>query len=676
MIRNHKKTCGIAISEIFLIVLSIFSFSFIIGELEIVSAQTAPESSQVSTTNTPTQTTSQSNNAGVGAAGTAAGAGASGAGKAGGGLFGGLFGSLLQGLMIAGLVGGMAYFIAQSLGESDKGASAIGLAVGGGVFTYYLLAQTLGLGIGISALVGLGVGVAILYFLYEKEKTRIVQFQCLPFEAPLGGEDCEICNENEFRPCSEYRCRSLGQACELVNEGTEEERCVWVSRDDAKSTTITPWDEALTEGHSYTKHDARPPALGTKIIKNGATNGCLQAFTPLEFGILTDEPAQCKIDTVHTEKFDDMKFLFGESNFYLEEHKQKLNLPSPDAINTEAPELQNDGIYDFYVRCRDRNGNENVDEFIFNLCVDPSPDTTPPIIVDTSIISESPVAFGASEIDVDVYINEPAECKWSIQDKNYEDMENSMVCSTKVNEINAQLLYTCSTTLNGIKDRELNTYYFRCKDQPKKPENERNVNVQSYKFVLRGTEPLNIINVGPNGTISDNTDLVNVELSAETSNGADEGVAICYFSDNGEEGSYIEMFETRSFEHKQILSLPSGDYTFYFRCVDAGGNSDEETTSFTVFVDRESPMITRVYRELDALKIVTDEDAQCVYSLNNCNFNFEEGVALIYSNSNIKTNHFAPWKPNLAYYIKCRDFFGNEPNPDECSLIASASNIV
>ena len=87
-------------------------------------------------------------------------------------------------------------------------------------------------------------------------------------------------------------------------------------------------------------------------------------------------------------------------------------------------------------------------------------------------------------------------------------------------------------------------------------------------------------------------------------------------------------------------------------------------------------MITRAYRELDALKIVTDEDAQCVYSLNNCNYNFEEGVALIYSNSNIRTNHFAPWKPNLAYYIKCRDFFGNEPNPNECSLIASASNIV
>ena len=255
-------------------------------------------------------------------------------------------------------------------------------------------------------------------------------------------------------------------------------------------------------------------------------------------------------------------------------------------------------------------------------------------------------------------------------------MENGFVCSTSVVEQNAQQLYPCTNTLTGIKDMEENKYYFRCKDQPSKPDNERNVNVQSYEFILEGTQPLNIIDSGPNGTITDNTEVVTLDLSVETSNGADEGVALCYFSDTGGEGSYVAMFDSDSFEHRQTLTLPPGDYTYFFRCVDAGGNSDEANTTFTIFVDTLAPMITRVYKELDALKIVTDEDAECAYSLNTCNFNFDEGIAFIYSNPSIRNSHFAPWEANNVYYIKCRDDFGNQPAPNECGLVASAVNII
>ena len=53
-------------------------------------------------------------------------------------------------------------------------------------------------------------------------------------------------------------------------------------------------------------------------------------------------------------------------------------------------------------------------------------------------------------------------------------------------------------------------------------------------------------------------------------------------------------------------------------------------------------------------------------SLENSSYHLEaENLTLVLRNGN-----------DYEYYIKCRDFFGNEPNPDECSLIASASNIV
>lgn len=527
-----------------------------------------------------------------------------------------------------------------------------------------------------STLLGIGVAVGIFLLTYKDTEKKVVTFECLPWEAPIGGSRCEECNSNSLIPCSEYRCKSLGQACDIVNKGTPDESCVWVNPKDVNSPTITPWPEALTDGHGYTNHETLPPSLGAKIVK--LPDNCIQAFTPLEFGIVTNEPAQCKIDIARSGSFDNMTYYFEDSLFKYN-HTEKLNLPSPgslkDSLNgTDAPELPLDGIYNFFVRCRDANGNENEQDFVFQLCVDPSPDTTPPLIVDTSIKSGSYVSYGSDSVDLDVYVNEPSDCKWDIESKAYEEMLNPMTCSREIYELNAQQLYTCTTTLTGIKDREDNDFYFRCKDQPLKLEEDRNVNTQSYKFTLKGSQPLSLLEVGPNGTIFGSTESVQLDLRAETRNGAEEGKATCYFSPSGEEGSYIAMFNTDSHTHSQSLTLTEGNYEYFFRCVDSGGNSDVNSTKFSVEVDKEAPLVTRAYRA-DGLKIVTDEDAECSYSLNSCNYEFEEGIRMIYSNPSIMNVHFAEWTPNLVYYIKCRDLYNNQPAPNECSIIASSSNV-
>lgn len=622
-----------------------------------------------------------------------------------GNLFGGGIGGGVAPLVAGALWGGIAFGLIQIVGPlltDDQrfvdalSWAALGGALGGGLVS--TIVSTLGptgffapvalqggaapgtlLGLGATPwgfLAGVGIGAAIFFYLYKEESVKVITLTCMPWEAPLGGSDCDKCNGDPFKPCSEYRCKSLGQACDLVNKGTNQEQCVWVSKFDVNSPTITPWTAVLTKGHQYVPDVARPSGLGTKIVSVGTSNGCIKPFTPLQFGVLTNEPAQCKVDYVHTGNYSTMQFYFGDSNYFSYNHTQKLSLPAPDTVTNSGLQIKNNGFYSLFVRCMDANGNYNVDEYAFSFCVDPSPDTTPPIIESTSIVSGSPVSFGIDKVPVTFFLNEPSECRWSVQDKDFNNMENNMTCSTDIFQQNANNLYPCSTQFTGVKNQIENKFFVRCKDQPNKPESERNVNAQSYPFVLKGTQSLLITKFGPNGTITGSTDVVQVNLTVETSMGADDGKSVCSFSTNPDSDSLVQMFQTQSFEHKQILSLTSGQYTYFFRCVDLGGNSAEAVTSFTVFTDKQPPIATRLYREgTDTLKLVTNEEATCSYSLSDCNFNFNEGIKMLQPAGVSKMQSFAQWNPLNTYYIKCQDNFGNQPVAGTCTVVASATNV-
>ncbi|MEK6855076.1 MAG: hypothetical protein AABX73_02535 [Nanoarchaeota archaeon] len=601
--------------------------------------------------------------------------------------------ALSSGLLWGAAIGFAAFGLSKMFGLSSSQAKSVGLSVGTGVFvgssvyflgsnyaatgtgTLFTANGALGLTPGMWGIgLGLGVGVGVLLATYKKEKKELVKFECLPWEAPIGGGRCEECNKDSTRPCSEYRCKSLGQACELVNKGSENELCVWVNKDDTLSPIITPWDDVLKPaGLRYVPDNTiRPPNTGVKIARLGAKNGCLQAFTKLEFGITTNEPSQCRIDYELTQKLDDMKYLFGESNLYSYNHTQRLKVPNPFAEEGDAvPEIHNDGTYTLWTRCRDANGNENVDAFAFRFCVDKGPDTFAPIVQGTSIESGSAVQFDADRVPIEVYVDEPAECKWSPIDKAFDDMENTMTCARETFQINSDLNYVCSGELKGIKNRENNNFYFRCRDFSK---DGRNTMSQSFPLILRGTEQLTITKVGPNGTILGSTRDSSITLMVETAHGADEGKATCYFSTEKEDSSgFSEMFGTDGFLHNQSLSLVSGNYQYFFRCIDSGGNRADASTAFTIFVDQTNAGIGRVFRDGEKLKIITNEDARCAYSLNNCNYNFEEGVALLYENPTKRNTHLADWNVNSVYYIKCEDLQGNRPAPNACSIIAKGS---
>jgi len=519
-----------------------------------------------------------------------------------------------------------------------------------------------------AGLIGLGVG-AVTFVLFEKQYSYdTVIFNCNSWQPVTGGSKCEQCNKGLF-PCTKYKCQSLGQSCELVNEGTGDEICLWNDRNDISPPTIRAGKGVLSAGYEYIPDDATlAPDTGV-IIKNTATaDGCAPPYTTLKYGVALDKPGLCKVDTVRKTDYDSMGTALSSGMF-----KYNHTLISySGGINTSEAGLSfaNGGEYSVYVRCQSKNGYSNVGTFVFKYCVSDEPDTSAPTIIATDPINGNPVAYGQTDKDVNIYVNKPSECKWSHSDLNFDLMEGEF-SDCLATTYNANIVFKCSTTLSGLKDGVSNTFYMRCKSYPGEAEENRYKNVESYKYTLIGTRPLVLDWVKPNGTtIKDSTTSVNVTLESHTSAGYKEGEAQCYYKDSSQtsEDSYVLFFSdasTYNYEHSQALWLEEGSYSYDVKCCDLGGNCEAATTGFDVETDTDSPMVIRIYNDNNKLKIVTDERAECVYSTTDCNYLFTDGLKLTTSDY---TEHLAEWNTASNLYIKCQDEFGNQPDPNACTI--------
>lgn len=494
----------------------------------------------------------------------------------------------------------------------------------------------------------------------KREQDRKIDFTCKPWQAQSGGANCDSCNNKDF-PCTEYQCKSLGTGCEIINKDTDEPRCVWKDPHDVGPPNITAWKDALTEGYKYV------PLVGKYgvEIKHGDEE-CLPVFQPFTFGVELNKDGYCRIEFNRTSDFSAMRYDFGGENLYMKQHEQQMSFPGVVHLEREGINLTAGGEFEFYVRCEAAtNGESNRDEFIFKFCIDKGPDTTSAEIREFNKVDGAPIAYfeegETREVDIQVYVNEPAQCKWSHEDKSYENMENDLTCPNSLINFNAQLSYTCSGKLTGLENSRQNKFFFRCNDT------FGNVNIQSKTLTLVGTQPLVISSVEPNATtIKNSTDEIKITLEAETSAGYKQGEAACYYSNTGASGSYILFSNTNSHTHSTNVWLGPGDYDFFIRCIDLAGNSDNKQISFRVETDTFAPVVVRVFHDGQNLKIITDEEATCVYDNRDCLYDFEDGIEM----SSDGKMHSVAWDPDKNFYIKCQDEFGNQPAPQSCSIIA------
>jgi len=512
------------------------------------------------------------------------------------------------------------------------------------------------LGVTMGSWVTAGVFVVMTAIFWKDTKTKTVVFDCKPWDAPSGGKDCDKCNKQGILECSEYQCRALGQGCQLI-----EGKCIWINKNDVDYPVITLDESALLEGYEYKDKTN----TGVRIVNKDSTTGCVKAFTPLVFGVTTNEIAICKMDLNRTNDFDKMKFSIGGRSY---NHTVIMALPGSDTTDTAV--IESGGNYKFYIRCQDEKPNVNPTPFLFSFCVEQGPDKEEPEIIATSIPETSPyVSYDTEKIDFKIGVNEPSYCKWDTQDKSYDDMINVMSCGENASEMNLQMLFECSTTLTGIQKGD-NPFYFKCKDRS---ENE-NKNKQPYIFTIKRTQEKLIIDdtyTSPKETVRGSTELVKAELKVKTKLGADEGIAWCEFGETEDyEGRY--MLKTGSYEHSQELPLEEGTYKYYVKCVDAGGDVAKTTIIFDVESDQGAPAITRVYKDGNELNIITNENAECVYSNDKklkCGYLFTDGITMT-SYDNVE--HSAGWDTSLNYYIKCKDEYGNLPEGD-CNMVVRPS---
>ncbi len=572
------------------------------------------------------------------------------------------------------------------IGLGAFSGAAIGWSLGGGGGTLLGAAPWV---LGAWGLVALVVIIAIFYFLgIGKKKETTINFQCLPWQPPLGGANCNACGA-EGLPCTKYACQSLGQACRYV-EDSAEEQCVNAGIDDVSAPVIREDAAVLLTNYRYTQLSERGYHL------EGPADGCIPRFERVQLGIATNELSQCKVARVHTESFDVMEEYFARFNgnenpLFRRNHTMIFSVPSNEAIENEQAideEFDEDGSdeqamhysnlflpdgsgnVNLYVRCTDANGNKNLQEYAINFCVTDEPDMTPPVIRQFSPASPAYSALGATERRIHFWLNEPAECRWSEStDQDYATMTNEATCATSLSDGTPQG-WACNATLptpaSGVNER---SFYVRCKDQPWINESEsgsngaRNTNNQGVNYIIKPTlDALQINSVAPdNDTIFVLGLPYRLNFTVTTAGGASGQARYCSYKNNND---FIRFFETGGDTHRQpgLTLVSEGNYSYPIACEDSVGNSASSEIRFELVVDDQGPAITRVYNSNNRLTIITNEHARCAFKTTSCSFAFANGTLM----DGERFEHSTPFSKDVNNYIYCQDQFGN---PSGCVTV-------
>ena len=549
-----------------------------------------------------------------------------------------------------------------------KEYAAVGAAIGG------LITGGNPLGILIGTIIGTVIETIMRWFGLGKKRTVEVEFTCMSWQPPPGGKDCELCNGVFWKKCTEYRCQSLGTACGLIDENTDNPICI-----DKYSTDVEPPIIHFEGNYGYTE--------GTNGIQ---ITDCIQELSPINFTLKTkdkennDEYAQCQYTFAPTPP--DYENMNGE---YFKEgtrystfiHTFEETLPSMwnEYVSDISGTLgERTGEFNIYVRCQDPKGNYNPNEYVVKMCIKEGVDNEIALIKEYNPETESFLPYNITNSILIIKLDEPADCRLSYgTDKAYDDMESFTSCETYDPSV-IKSRWTCSTKLTNLTE-SVNNIYIKCKDQPwinddwykteggEKTEGDRNVNTESFLYKLYSTEnDLSITSISPQGEIVGGGNIFQIDLEVETSGGMANGISTCNFDFINHVFSGDLFMQKDSYHEYSFTNLPSGDYNISLHCWDDVGNEDYGNAIFNLNVDSSLPIVVRVYKKGGNLKLITNEDAKCYYDFNRCNFNLENGTSMTTAFS---TEHSAKWNSGQTYYVICRDYWNNK----DCKKIIPSS---
>jgi hypothetical protein len=549
---------------------------------------------------------------------------------------------------------------------------------------------------------------AIVYALFTEGTDHeyfITEFKCEAWQPPLVGK-CEECN-NDVRPCSEYKCKSIGNNCQYFVENGEPGYCATLN--DIWNAKIEPWKEVLTPENAY----SNVSSFGFKIENKKNNEKAVNAWESVAFGIITDKEAICKIDTNHSMKFEEMRYIMDSELDYAtgkidgKHHRIVLSpyatIVSPDEnIGTTLPMKEGDNEY--YIICQNFAGLVNDAPFVVQVKQAEGPDLTAPLITRIAPENNAYLALNSTTLNLFMYLNEPAECRYSFESYNsgWTDSGGGIVSITQVpdqdisieaypdavvenpNSIPMACITSPSMGFYGewmcaafITNYTANKkLYIECKDQPGLIESgmkRRNIVKEEYSANIC-EKGLYIDSIEPNGNVELNSN-TSIELKIKTSGCINNGDAICSFRLPYYGSAYSTMLITGNKTHLQPLtSLGQGAKDIDVVCEDIAGNKAEAHTNFTIFIDDKPPVISRIFIDSGSLVLNTDEESECLANKNNmtigCDFGYESATGRYFSTHTMALSG----KGGDIFYVKCRDRFGNGPISD-CTQIIKTDEI-
>src|SRR3989344_4309137 len=607
------------------------------------------------------------------------------------------------------------------------------------LFKMVIIGCSTGVGCAVVAVIAV-VAILVGYLVYKvlpkltdcpKTDKKTVSFSCGAWKPPKGGDDCEKCskkiseggllpdykfsNEDSY-VCTENLCKSLGTWCEYDYTTYN---CLKVDPQDLfppsisidKSITkyycnkelpgdVTQCNEDANQGINIVTESGRDKGAEIKgeliDISEAATNKKKPILT---LGIKTDEASICKFDT-SKKSYDEMSYSFSsEDSENTRNTQHNITLPNNDIIWTDSC-----GEYNLYVQCEDFQGNKgNLLEdrsYLIKFKAAKQPDQSP-VIIDENKINPLPgsyVKYGDKDKNIEVQLDEPAQCRWDNKPNiNYDDMKNEFSCTgatiaqtqetaqadltqedlegeTDAEMCDPAVKLTCETTLTNITTGE-NKFYFKCKDIA------GNANTQDWPqigiqkgYALYGSSgnltisETNCIHNLPNGeTKTECGDIYafNYTLRLRTDGGMD-GTAECKYGFNT--AANTDFFSTGRKEHTQLFApedgLPEGSQTVNVECVDKAGNFVSKTVTNFIKADRTSPKMERIYLDGSYLTLETNEKSTCKFA-NILKFDYDKASEMKLVNG---LAHKAVADKDY-YKIGCKDIFGNSMAPVSVTIL-------
>ncbi len=160
---------------------------------------------------------------------------------------------------------------------------------------------------------------------------------CDVWQAPWGGDDCSKCTSDKFRPCTEYKCRSLGKQCEY-EEIKGVGHCYVKDPDDTSPPQVSIDPSATGNGF---KTENSHLDVASKTYYGYEITPAIRPFQLLTIGINTSEDTICRLNYLPRLKFISLPSYYFGSPEFSRTHNITIRIPGRIDIPKKALDIFN-----------------------------------------------------------------------------------------------------------------------------------------------------------------------------------------------------------------------------------------------------------------------------------------------------------------------------------------------